>query len=75
MPEKGITFIQLNKPEAGSIEGLRVGDPFADVYAKLGVPVHVDQSWQVFKVGSHDVRVALESYEGTSFIKHIATGY
>jgi tetratricopeptide (TPR) repeat protein len=73
VPEKGITFIQLDKPEAGSIEGLRVGDPFADVYAKLGVPVHVDGSWQVFKVGRREVRAALESIDGVSRIKHIAT--
>lgn len=75
VPEKGITFIQLDRPEAGSIEGLRVGDPFADVYAKLGVPVHVDQSWQIFKVGGHNVLAALESFDGTPRIKAIAMGY
>jgi metalloendopeptidase OMA1, mitochondrial len=59
-PEGGVVFLALLTPSAGSIDGVRVGDPVAAARAKWGNPSDVEADALTFDRGGWFLKVIIE---------------
>ena len=59
-PSEGVVAIVLNTKAAGSLDGVRVGDPAGAVGARWGTPIESGDDYQLYRRGSWLQAVAIQ---------------